>query len=83
MTNYENGVRRERILVNKARENGLLAFRSAGSHSPIDVFILNPLTHEIHLIQCKPKSMSKNKKHHIEEELKVLEGAYQVITQVT
>ena len=39
--NYLKGVRKERKIVNIARNEGKLAFRSAGSHSPIDVFILD------------------------------------------
>jgi Holliday junction resolvase len=76
--NYINGANRERKIVNEARKNGCLAFRSAGSHSPIDVFNLNPKNKTICLIQCKPKSMSDNKKEEIKKDLIKYNGTYVV-----
>ena len=49
--NYLKGVRKERKLVNDARAQGFLAFRSAGSHSPIDVVIIDPEHETIKLVQ--------------------------------
>ena len=40
-TMYQKGADRERKIVNRAREKGHIAFRSAGSHSPIDVCIID------------------------------------------
>ena len=60
--NYLKGVRFERKLVNEARNKGLIAFRSAGSHSPIDVVIIDTIKGYIELIQCKKaKSYDKSK----------------------
>lgn len=81
--NYLKGVRKERKLVNEARAKGCLAFRSAGSHSPIDVFILDPVARIIHLVQCKPKSMSKKAQERLKAELKWCDGTYSVTTWVS
>ena len=35
------------------RKIGFIAFRSAGSHSPIDVVAINPKTMDVVLVQCK------------------------------
>jgi Holliday junction resolvase len=70
--NYLKGVRKERQLVNQAREQGLIAFRSAGSHSPIDVVIINMEKEEIRFIQCKPDSISQPEKARLEASLKHL-----------
>ena len=61
--NYLRGVRYERKLVNQARSEGHIASRSAGSHSPIDVWVYEPKNRVIRMIQCKthkkktPKNM--------------------------
>lgn len=76
--NYENGADKERRFVKKARELGHIAFRSAGSHSPIDVCIIDKITKTIEFIQCKPKDFSNNKKRELEEEQKELSGLFEV-----
>ena len=53
--NYLKGARLERKLVNTAREKGMIAFRSAGSHSPIDVTIIDPKNKRVRFIQAKDK----------------------------
>ena len=80
--NYIKGVRKERKIVNEAREEGLVSFRSAGSHSPIDVVIINSKIKLIKLIQCKPYSMSGAAKLRLMEQLGKLNGVYQVWTEV-
>jgi Holliday junction resolvase len=50
---YEKGARFERKLVNEAREKGLIAARTAGSHSPIDLFTIDVKRREIAFIQAK------------------------------
>lgn len=55
---YQKGVRLERRIVNSARALGLIAFRSAGSHSKIDVCIINPKSNTIKFIQSKAKKLS-------------------------
>jgi Holliday junction resolvase len=76
--NYVKGVRKERKIVNDARACGHIAFRSAGSHSPIDVIIINSEASRILLIQCKPDNMSLSKKHELEEKLKHLNAQFDV-----
>lgn len=39
--------------MNSARENGCLSFRSAGSHSPVDVCIIDEKIRRIDFIQSK------------------------------
>lgn len=81
--NYKRGADKERKIVKKAREDGCIAFRSAGSHSPIDVFILDKTTRVIHLIQCKSSIKLKGKieprlKEKLEKEWSWLNGAYRL-----
>jgi len=66
--NYVKGVRFERKLVNQARAEGLIAFRSAGSHSPIDVVIIDKFKRKIDLIQCK-KAKKYNKDAYLHGEI--------------
>ena len=40
MTQYERGVRLEREVIKIFKENGFIAFRTAGSHSPFDVILV-------------------------------------------
>ena len=76
--NYRRGADYERWIVNHFRNKGWLAFRSAGSHSPIDVIAVDPLSGEIKLIQAKTGA----KIHGINLEkiidLKKLNGYYNV-----
>lgn len=76
--NYKNGANKERRIVNKYRAVGMLGFRSAGSHSPIDVCIIDKETKRIAFIQSKPKSMSENAKKKLEEEMSFLRGEWSV-----
>ena len=81
-SNYRKGYRKERDLVNRAREVGRIAFRSAGSHSPIDVVSINHERKIIELLQSKPKSMSDNAKQKLYNEFKHLNGTYEVYFNV-
>ena len=74
--NYLKGVRKERREVNKARSRGLVSLRSAGSHSPIDVVVIDHYRHVIKLIQCKPDDMSFNDKQKILNDYIFLNGRY-------
>lgn len=76
--NYQKGYAKERRIVNRFREKGILSFRSAGSHSPIDVIAIDHVNHIIHLIQAKPKTMSDNAKQKLLDEHPELNGTYQV-----
>lgn len=52
---YLRSTKRERQLVNQARAKGLISARSAGSHSPVDVWIFDPKKKIFKLIQVKTK----------------------------
>lgn len=52
---YLRSTKRERELVNKFRSQGYQACRSAGSHSPWDVWAWNPASRTLVLIQVKTK----------------------------
>ena len=80
--NYVNGVYRERKIVNQARDDGMISFRSAGSHSIIDVIVIDTEHHVIKLIQCKPESMSSNAKSKLLSSLSYIDGQYSVVTSV-
>jgi len=50
---YRKGADFEREIVNEARAEGMISFRSASSKSPIDVTIIDPKKHTIRFIQAK------------------------------
>lgn len=52
-TNYARGAEVERRIVNAARTRGCIAARTAGSHSPLDVFIIDNENETITFVQCK------------------------------
>lgn len=61
-TNYQKGVRKEYRIVNKLKSEGWdIVQRSAGSHSPIDIWAVNKLTRVIKLIQVKPDDYNAKK----------------------
>jgi len=74
--NYIKGVKKERKFVNKAREKGQISFRSAGSHSPIDVIIIDKKNRLIKFIQCKPDTMRDTEKIKLEKEHEELNDFY-------
>jgi len=63
---YKKGYYRERYLVNKARKEGKISFRSAGSHSIIDVVIIDIKKKIIELIQVKNKKLYGKEKKKLE-----------------
>lgn len=80
---YKKGYEKERRIVLYLKNNGFeLAFRSAGSHSPVDVFGLNTGSRVIKLIQSKSDKMSESAKNKLLEELKRFEGQYMVVVEV-
>lgn len=80
--NYKNGADKERRIVKKFRDNGCLAFRSAGSHSPIDCFILDTQKHEIKLIQSKIGYLSPKQRGEIMTKCLQYEGDYKVVFEL-
>jgi len=76
--NYIKGRNKEYKICYEYRDKGFLAFRSAGSHSPIDVVAINPQTRQILLIQSKPDNMSENAKNKIINKNMNLNGLFSV-----
>jgi Holliday junction resolvase len=79
---YAKGARKERSIVNYERESGNIAFRSAGSHSPIDVCIINKAEKLIRFVQCKSDNMPDSQKKKLIEEQIDLPGDYKVSFEV-
>ena len=82
--NYVKGVKKEQRICKKLREKlGYdIAQRSAGSHSPIDIFAINEKTRTILFVQAKPKSISDAKKQKLYDELNYLKGVWHVKFEV-
>jgi len=76
--NYNKGARKERKLVNLAKENGFAATRSAGSHGIWDVVIVDHILKRIKLVQCKPNDFSELNTNRLLEKYKYLNGFYKV-----
>ena len=81
-TNYERGANKERKIVNDCRRAGLIAFRSAGSHSPIDVCVIDVKERIIRFIQSKPASFFQKKAEALIQEMNGLNGAFQARFEV-
>lgn len=75
---YMKGYRKERKVVNEARAKGHLAFRSAGSHSPVDVVDIWISRRRIKLIQCKSDELSENERNRLLKMWHGLDGTYTV-----
>ena len=81
-TNYEKGADKERRVVNRARNEGKITFRSAGSHSPIDVCIIDRQNKKIEFVQCKPLNFGIKAKFDLEYEYKDLNDEFMVTFRV-
>ena len=67
--NYQKGRRKEYKICDQLKKEGFdIVQRSAGSHSPIDVFAIHKEKGIIKFIQCKPDSMSENAKQKLLDE---------------
>lgn len=86
MTNYKLGARKEYKIVEALKKEGYtIVQRSAGSHSPIDVWAIDRYSRTIKLIQCK-RTLSETMdyiepslKKKIEKEMGWLQGNWEVI----
>jgi len=57
---YRKGYKKENKIVNDFKKEGYdICFRSAGSHSPVDVVVINKETKTIKLIQSKKEDFSE------------------------
>jgi len=77
--NYIKGRVKEYRTCEKLRQQGFtIAQRSAGSHSPIDIFAIHKEKKIIKFVQCKPDNFLESAKKKIEEELNYLNGDFKV-----
>jgi Holliday junction resolvase len=60
--NYVKGRRKEYQIVNRHKALGHIAFRSAGSHSIVDVTAIDTKNRIIHFIQSKVGKISAREK---------------------
>lgn len=81
-SNYVKGRRKEYAVIKKCKELGMIAFRSAGSHSPIDVVAIDADRGLIRFIQCKPDTMPESEKNKLLELNWKLNGKFDVIFEV-
>ena len=79
---YRKGADKERRLVRKAIKAGKYALRSAGSHTPIDVVIIDPKERTIRLIQSKYETFPESQRLKLLEEHGHLDGTYTVTFEV-
>lgn len=82
---YKNGARKEYYVVSKLKGEGWdIVQRSAGSHSPVDIFAINIKDKKILLVQCKRSMTGKMSfidqklKEKLELENKELNGTFEV-----
>jgi len=77
--NYRRGRAKEYKICNQLKDEGfIIAQRSAGSHSPVDVFAIHKKKKKIVFVQAKPKSMSLKAKERLAKELDWLNGNFRV-----
>lgn len=76
---YQKGVRFERKIVNDARAEGKIAFRTAGSKSIIDVCVIDMKNRTVRFIQAKD---TKNSWKRLESDFKKLTDEYLVKFEV-
>jgi len=78
---YRKGRRKEWKICKELRENdGFdIAQRSAGSHSPVDIWAVRRSDSKILLVQAKPEGFNSKK---IEEEMSWLNGTFEVRFEV-
>ena len=75
--NYNNGRAKEGRICRKLKAEGFeIAQRSAGSHSPIDLFAINLKTRVIKFVQAKPRKFSETEEKKIMEKWGELNGVF-------
>lgn len=80
--NYEKGRRKEYKVVHQEKDKGCIAFRSAGSHSPVDVVSIDFKKKKIRLIQCKPDTMNAHQQQKLRDANRELNGIFEVAFSV-
>lgn len=78
-TNYIKGRKKEYKIMAYLKQIGYdIAQRTAGSHSPIDIFAIDKERKHIKFIQAKPDNYPKSKAEQINKELDYLKGSWEV-----
>ena len=76
---YVKGRKKEYKIVKELKEKGFdIAQRSAGSHSPIDIFAIHKKERKIVFVQSKPDNFPKSEGRKILKELEYLNGNFEV-----
>lgn len=76
---YRKGVKKEHKIVKNLKADGFdIAQRSAGSHSPIDIFAINKKDKKILFIQSKPDNYPKTRAETICKDLDYLNDEFKV-----
>ncbi|MFW6172574.1 MAG: hypothetical protein ACOC5T_02410 [Elusimicrobiota bacterium] len=78
-TNYQKGRAKEYRVIRKLEDQGFdIAQRSAGSHSPVDIWAVDTDRKKILLVQAKPSDFSLKKEKELLEKHKDLNGKFDV-----
>ena len=81
--NYVKGRKKEYAIVKALKEAGYdIAQRSAGSHSPIDIFAIRKRDKVVRLVQAKPDNFPASEEKKIKDELAWLQGEFLVKFEV-
>lgn len=77
--NYIKGRKKEYKICKQLRDQGYVVVqRTAGSHSPIDIFAINKEDKEVLFIQSKPDNYTLSKCNKIKNDLIWLQGTFRV-----
>ena len=77
--NYVKGRNKEYSICRELKKEGYdIVQRSAGSHSPIDVFAINKALKKIKFVQSKPDNFAESAKKKILEECGWMRGYFWV-----
>jgi Holliday junction resolvase len=77
--NYVKGRKKEYKICEGLKDKGWnIAQRTAGSHSPIDIFAINKKTKTILFIQSKPDNYPEREANKIKRDLEYLQGIWKV-----
>lgn len=77
--NYIKGRKKEYAIIRLEKAKGCIAFRSAGSHSCIDVVSIDTLHKIIRFIQSKPDDISLKEECKLLEDNKDLNGLFNCV----
>jgi Holliday junction resolvase len=79
---YIKGRAKEQKIVRDARNRGYIAFRSAGSKSPIDCTVIDMKHKQITFIQAKPDDFPESQKLKLEAQMADLNNTFKVFFKV-